>query len=98
MNPIPPPVETWLSQHGHNPRAEPFAIGCRVTGVPGRISHGWTGIITSLGTYKTGIVYYEVLWLEREYHESALVRKEPILSMLRDQIQVYANEEPTDGF
>jgi hypothetical protein len=98
MKPIPPPAAVWLSQNGHNPRAAPFATGCRVTGVSGRISHGWTGIITGQGTYKTGLVYYEVHWLEREYHESALVRKELILSMLRDQIQVYQDEEPTDGF
>jgi len=60
-------------------------IGVKVTGVPGRASHGWHGQIERIERIQ-GQNYYLVLWQERKKHKETLVSKQPILGHCADQL------------
>lgn len=66
-------------------------VGDRVTGVPGRVSHGWHGTIKAIEPCKTcpGGFYYRVHFKERE-QSTELMRKQPIIGMNRDQFQQFS--------
>lgn len=77
----PQPATEWI------PR-----VGDKVTGVPGRASHGWHGTIKAIEPCKTciGGFYYKVWFREREEHTEANIRRSPIIGMLRDQFQLFS--------
>jgi hypothetical protein len=79
-----------------------FRINDRVIGAPGRVSHGWTGIIKEVVKPKTEhplpgksgvqpesystIGGYRVWWKEREESEDKRVSKTPIIFMLEEHL------------
>ena len=61
-----------------------YKRGDKVRGVPGRISENWVGTVVSIRA-DGGVM---VDWDGRRNHADHRVRKEPVLYMLPDQIQL----------
>jgi len=61
-----------------------YKRGDKVRGVPGRISNDWAGTVVSIRA-DGGVM---VDWDGRRNHADHRVRKEPVLYMLSDQIQL----------
>lgn len=61
-----------------------YKRGDKVRGVPGRISENWLGTVVSIRA-DGGVM---VDWDRRRNHADHRVRKEPVLYMLSDQIQL----------
>ena len=79
-----------------------FKINDPVTGAPGRVSHGWHGVVKEIvkprtehpapgrpGEHRESYTTpggYMVWWKEREEHENRAVAKNPTIFMLEEQL------------
>jgi hypothetical protein len=83
-----------------------FRQGDRVTGAPGRLSHGWHGVIERVvaPTKQKPEISYRVWWEERaNWPEGALnwraIRKTPTIHMMGDQLRpANAIEHPQSSY
>ena len=70
-----------------------YKKGDKVRGVPGRISENWVGTVVSICA-DGGVM---VDWDGRRKHEDHRVRKEPVLYMLAEQIELMKSVDHQGG-